>query len=363
VTHNLGRLVAFDRASLAFANGDRQTFTMVALEDSGASLLAKGMTLRMEDSAASESVLRDQTHVTDDLSTEIEFLGERMLYQAGLRSRVNVPLTHAGQVIASLNVASLQAAAFGQREVAVLGQISGPLAIAKLEELDCLKSEFIQNVSHELRTPISIILGYAELLNKGELGKLQPDQREPVAIIARRGWMLGKLVNDLATILAAEAGKIERVPVDLAGLGRTMLADFRMMAEKAELAISAEIMPGLPLVLGDPTHLRRVLDNLLGNALKFTPAGGVITVSLRQEGANVVLKVADTGIGIPPDKLGHVFDRFYQVDGSMRRRYGGVGLGLALVKEIVEAHGGQVAVESELGQGSVFTVTLPVFES
>jgi PAS domain S-box-containing protein len=385
VTHNLGRLVAFDRASLAFANGDRQTFTMVALEDSGASLLAKGMTLRMEDSAASESVLRDQTHVTDDLSTEIEFLGERMLYQAGLRSRVNVPLTHAGQVIASLNVASLQAAAFGQREVALLGQISGPLAIAienarlyteaqerakelaaalaKLEELDCLKSEFIQNVSHELRTPISIILGYAELLNKGELGKLQPDQREPVAIIARRGWMLGKLVNDLATILAAEAGKIERVPVDLAGLGRTMLADFRMMAEKAELAISAEIMPGLPLVLGDPTHLRRVLDNLLGNALKFTPAGGVITVSLRQEGANVVLKVADTGIGIPPDKLGHVFDRFYQVDGSMRRRYGGVGLGLALVKEIVEAHGGQVTVESELGQGSVFTVTLPVFES
>jgi len=237
------------------------------------------------------------------------------------------------------------------------------VALARQEELDRLKSEFIQNVSHELRTPMSIILGYAELLNSGELGDLQPDQRGPVAVIARRGWMLKKLVEDLTTILEAEAGRNKFEPVDLTELVHTLLADFQVAVEKAGLSMIAEITPDLPPVFGDPAHLRRVLDNLLGNALKFTSSGGVITVRLRQEGANMVLKVTDTGTGIPQDKLERIFDRFYQVDGSMRRRYGGVGLGLALVKEIVEAHGGQVSAESEAGRGSTFTVTLPVLES
>jgi signal transduction histidine kinase len=115
-----------------------------------------------------------------------------------------------------------------------------------------------------------------------------------------------------------------------------------------------------PPVLGDVTHLRRVLDNLLGNALKFTPAGGRITVRLRQEGQNLVLEVADTGLGIPEDQLERIFERFYQVDGSMSRRFGGAGLGLALVKEIAEAHGGSVSVHSQPGEGSTFRVTLPV---
>jgi signal transduction histidine kinase len=127
--------------------------------------------------------------------------------------------------------------------------------------------------------------------------------------------------------------------------------------------LSTDLSAGVPPVLGDDEHLRRVVDNLIGNAVKFTPAGGTITVSLRHVNGEVVFRVMDTGVGIAAEHQERIFERFYQVDGSTRRTHGGCGLGLALVKEIVERHGGRVAVESELGQGSKFTVFLPIAET
>jgi len=236
------------------------------------------------------------------------------------------------------------------------------MALEQQQELARLKDEFIQNVSHELRTPLALIRGYAELLDSGEMGTLQPDQREPVAVIARRVRMLTKLVDNFVAILEAERRESERKRVDWAALVHNMMADFQVPAEQAGLTLVAQISPDLPPVHGDPMHLRRVLDNLLGNALKFTPAGGRITVRLGCREDNLVLEVEDTGVGIPCDQLDRVFERFYQVDGGMSRRYGGVGLGLALVKEIVEAHGGRIGVESETGKGSTFTVTMPIYE-
>jgi len=235
-------------------------------------------------------------------------------------------------------------------------------ALERQQELDRLKSEFIQNVSHELRTPLAIARGYAELLDSGGLGELQPDQCKPVSIIARRMRMLTKLMDDFTAILETEAQVSKREWVDLADLIHKILTDFQIVMEQAGLTLTAQVASDLPPVLGDPVHLRRVLDNLLGNACKFTPVGGRVSVRLVQDGGNLVLEVADTGIGIPQDQLDRIFERFYQVDGSMSRRYGGAGLGLALVKEIIEAHGGAVGVESEVGQGSTFTVTLPISE-
>lgn len=234
-------------------------------------------------------------------------------------------------------------------------------ALEQLQELDHLKSEFIQNVSHELRTPLAIARGHAELLDSGALGELQPQQRKPVAVIARRMRMLTKLMDDFTAILETEARATKREQVDLAEMIHNTLSDFQIAIEQAGLTLTAQVAQGLPSVCGDPVHLRRVLDNLLGNARKFTPAGGRISLRLTQEDENLVLVVADTGIGIPEDQLDRIFERFYQVDGSMSRRYGGAGLGLALVKEIVEAHGGTVFVESEVGRGSAFTVILPIF--
>ncbi len=232
-------------------------------------------------------------------------------------------------------------------------------ALKQQRELAQLKDEFIQNVSHELRTPLAIVRGYVELLESGELGELQPQQQEPMQILARRMRMLTKLVDDINAILEVETRKPVRKPLNLVELVSDMLDDFQVVAREAGLVLHADLDQNLPVLQGDPLHLHRVLDNLLGNALKFTPAGGEIAVSLRQEHQTAILEVRDTGIGIPPDKLDRVLDRFYQIDGSMTRHYGGSGLGLALVKEIVEAHGGHVEVESQPGEGSTFRVNLP----
>jgi len=239
-------------------------------------------------------------------------------------------------------------------------------ALAQLQELDRLKSEFMQNVSHELRTPLALIWGYAELLTDGALGELDPEQRGPIESIALHTRRLIDLVEDIVLILARKTRAPDQEPVALDKLARAAVRDFQLIAEQAELTLTAEIEPDLPPVQGTPAYLRRMLDNLINNGIKFTPAGGTVVIRLwlqevtHQGDASIILQVADSGIGMAAEQQAHIFDRFYQIDGSAKRKYGGVGLGLALVKEIVEAHNGQVAVESREGKGSTFTITLPV---
>jgi signal transduction histidine kinase len=234
-------------------------------------------------------------------------------------------------------------------------------ALAQQEELDRLKREFMQNVSHELRLPLALIRGYAEMLDSGELGEPQDEHQHPISVITRRAQMLGDLVEDITLILGAETRPAEWRPIALDEVTRIAVAEFDIRAKEAGLTLRSDIADVLA-VSGSLMYLRRVLDNLLNNAVKFTPEGGAIIVRVWQENAYVKLEVRDTGIGIPSDQLERIFERFYQVDGSIRRRYGGVGLGLALVKELVELHGGQVQVESQVGQGSAFIVTLPIAE-
>jgi signal transduction histidine kinase len=232
----------------------------------------------------------------------------------------------------------------------------------------------MQSVSHELRTPLAIALGYAQMLADGELGELSPEQEEPVKIIARRTQMLADMVSDVTSLLDDERRVPERKPVDFGALVRTQLRSFDKAAHDANLDLLVRIEPDLPLVLGNPTRLKRVVDNLLDNAFKFTaPAARSETsqvtgrtqvkVGVKSEGDGLALVVADTGIGIGSDHLDRIFERFYQVDGSSTRRFGGSGLGLALVREIVEAHEGRVDVESTVGEGSTFTVWLPQYST
>ena len=301
-----------------------------------------------------------------------------------LHSYVSVPIRIAGQVVGFLNVGGAQPGQFSSADAQRLEAFADhaataienarlfqdalrqgdelEIAVARLKELDRLKSEFIQNVSHELRSPLTLIRGYADLLDSGELGDLQSEQRKPIEIIARRAQMLSSLVEDIILILLAETHTLDREPIMLGELALAAVEDFQDAAARAGLELKVKIVPDLPAVSGATLHLRRVLDNLINNALKFTPAGGSISVCVQSNARHVVLQVKDTGIGIAPDQQKRIFDRFYQVDGSSRRRYGGVGLGLALVKEIAEAHGGTVTVESRENEGSTFTVTLPVLE-
>ncbi|MBN1954508.1 MAG: GAF domain-containing protein [Anaerolineae bacterium] len=244
-----------------------------------------------------------------------------------------------------------------QRQAAELS-----LAVDRLQELDRLKSEFIQNVSHELRSPLSLIRGYADVLASGELGPLSPQQQRPLQVIVRRAHMLSNLVDDIIMILLAESRPMAWEPIDVGDLVCTIGQDFAVAIQQAGLTLEVAVEPDLPAVIGEGDYLYRVLDNLLGNALKFTPPGGTITVRAQREEQWLVLTVSDTGIGIPAEDQERCFERFYQVDGSTRRRYGGAGLGLALVKEIVNAHHGEVYLESVVDQGSTFTIKLPVGE-
>lgn len=298
------------------------------------------------------------------------------------RSELCVPMKIEETVIGVINAESRKINAFTLNDERLLATASELLAIAihklrlhadlqqhvrelavaleKQKELDRLKSEFIQNVSHELRTPLAIIRGYAEILDSGDLGELDLAYKDPVSTIARRAAMLSNLVDDLIAILETEERNLKMRDFDFGGLLQTMMDDFQVSAQKVELTLDAEIAPRLPLFHGDSDHMRRVVDNLVGNALKFTPRGGSVTVSLYVEDENFYLRVQDTGIGIPQDELDRIFERFYQVDGSMSRRFGGTGLGLSLVQEIVVAHHGTIDVESQVGVGTTFTIKIPI---
>lgn len=233
-------------------------------------------------------------------------------------------------------------------------------AYAELAEADRLKDELIQNVSHELRTPLTFVKGYADLLVNGDLGPLLPEQLEAAQIMVSKANVLVRLVGDIVSLHAVSPSTLVPQMISLVELAQSVIASLdpeRLLAE-AGIRIRCDFAPDVPLVRADPERMTQVFENLLSNAIKFSPDGGQITVHIWPEDALVYVAVSDTGIGIPPEKLARVFERFYQVDGSTTRRFGGAGLGLTLCKQIIEAHGGHIYVESELGKGTTFWFTL-----
>ncbi len=386
---HIRQLVPCQRATVALFDFEANEYTRIAVHVNDTTQVAAGTRSPLESMGNLEPLRRGEIRLIEDITNHTSLPLPPAMVQAlraeGVRFVVNVPLLVQGELLGTLNVGAAAPGAFSQQHLDIAREVADQLAIAiqnarlqqelqrhadelaaavtRLQELDRLKNEFIQNVSHELRTPLALVRGYAEMLNDGELGELSPQQQKSVEIITRRTRMLGSLVEDITLILEVESRQPEREPVALDELARAAVEDFRVTAGHAGLALRAEIGSDLPLVGDEVVHLRRVLDNLLGNAVKFTPSGGTITVQVRSENDQVILQVADTGIGIPPDQQERIFERFYQVNGSASRKYGGVGLGLALVKEIVEASGGQVCVESQEGAGSTFTVTWPTFKA
>ncbi|WP_420630438.1 ATP-binding protein [Candidatus Leptofilum sp.] len=249
------------------------------------------------------------------------------------------------------------------RQLAETEQRAAAMAAAlnRQAELDMMKNTFTQSVSHELRSPLGIIYGHAELLESEGLGSLNDDQKQSAKIIMRRVMMLTNLVNDLTALLAAETQELRREEIDTVMLVYSLLADYRMRAEALGITLESDIAEDIPWIRGDSTHLRRVFDNLVSNAFKFTPAGGYIILRLKANRQNVQIEVEDSGEGIPEDRLERIFERFYQVEGGANRRHKGTGLGLTLVKEIVEAHRGTVRVQSQFGEGTTFTIVIPGF--
>ena len=231
----------------------------------------------------------------------------------------------------------------------------------RLRELDRLKDEFLSLVSHELRTPLTSIRGYLELVLDEEAGALNPEQERFLRAVERNSGRLLRLVGDLLFVAQADAGRLtlERAKVDVSALAADCVEEVRPVADQKSIALVLSTKP-VPALVGDRGRLAQVLDNLVSNALKFTPEGGRVEVRTAAADGRVVLEVEDSGMGIPQAEQSRLFERFFRAASATEQAIPGTGLGLAIVKAIVEAHGGDITLVSRPHEGTTFRIELPL---
>ncbi len=238
-------------------------------------------------------------------------------------------------------------------------------ALRRLSEINQLKANFVANVSHELRTPLTHIRGYLDLLYTESLGELNLDQKKALDVSLRSSVRLQTLIDDLILFSQASRGEMSLsfASVDVSQVIDNVLARMKSRFEDHQILLEVSIEPGLPHIKADQEKLNWVISQLLDNAVKFTQPGGRVSLGVTRDVANtnmVTFSVTDTGIGILPERLAEIFEPFHQLDGSPTRRYGGTGLGLTLVLQIIEAHGSMIDVRSEINKGT--TVSFPVVD-
>ena len=234
-------------------------------------------------------------------------------------------------------------------------------AMQKLSELNQMKANFVANISHELRTPMTHVKGYLELLVTESLGSLNEEQKNALQITQHAASRLESLIDSLILFSQAARGEmtLNLVPVNLNKVAEGVFSYSRPKAEDRNVVLHYEVQPDLPMVQADEEKISWVILQLLDNAIKFTPPEGHVTLSIEPETDKLIrVSITDTGIGIPNERLEEVFEPFHQLDSSSRRRYGGTGIGLALVQQILNAHGSVVEVYTEEGKGSSFRFRL-----
>jgi signal transduction histidine kinase len=232
--------------------------------------------------------------------------------------------------------------------------------VAQLQDLDNAKSDFMSTVSHELRTPLTSIAGYLEMLVDGDAGELSQPQKRMLGVIDRNTTRLRSLIEDLLVLSRIESGTLStsRQPVEFGWLITSAVAAIVPTAAAAGVSIETDVGAALA-GHADPEQMDRVLMNLLSNAVKFTPRGGQVRVRATRDGDEVLVRVSDTGIGIPEAEQRHLFERFFRASNATDEAIPGTGLGLAIVRTIVAHHGGAISLESHQGEGTAVTVRLP----
>ncbi|MDX2243261.1 MAG: response regulator [Leptolyngbyaceae cyanobacterium bins.302] len=314
-------------------------------------------------------MLTKQPVILNDLALYPEMSVEEQSFRNPTRALLVVPLLSDGKIIGSISLRqNNNPRRWLLSEIELAQAVAAQAAIAvqqarlyqktrqqaeQLLELDRQKTEFFQNISHEFRTPLTLTIGPLE----GAVAKEQGLSYDQAVIALRNSRRLLRLVNQLLDLQRLDAGRMQPSfrPCDLVEFVSQTVESFRAYCDRKGVQLITQLEPCSSVYL-DLEKFDKVLYNLLSNAMKFTPAGGSISVSLKPAGDHCLLKVIDTGIGIRPDQIPHLFERFRQAEGSANRSYEGSGLGLALVKELVELHGGQISVDSTYGEGSTFTI-------
>jgi signal transduction histidine kinase len=308
-----------------------------------------------------------------------------LLEKEGLATLVGTPLTAKGKVVGAMNLANRRRRIFSKDDLDVLASIGSQIGVAienarlyhearlsyqklqsayeELKSLDRMKSEFLSNVSHELKTPLVSVRGYSELMRDEKVGALTATQKKSLEAIIRNTDRLTRLIDSLLFLSMQQMGKPEikmkPKPQSIDEIITASMADMKVQAEKKNLSM-IKTVPADLMVMGDRDRLTEVFLNLIDNATKFTHPDGKITISAWKEGENVHITVTDTGVGIPENVMPYLFQRFYQVDASLTRKYGGIGLGLYICKSIIDAHNGGIWIESKVGKGTAVHILLPV---
>jgi len=299
-----------------------------------------------------------------------------ILIDAGVRAILAVPMVREGHLIGCLGVTRNSPGEFPAPTIELLRTFATQSALAlqnarlfrEIEEKSRQlavasqhKSEFLANMSHELRTPLNAIIGFSEVLSERMFGELNEKQDEYLKDIHASGQHLLSLINDILDLSKIEAGKME---LELSDFDLPMTIDNALMlirerAGRRSIALNTAVGERVGQVHADERKIRQVLLNLLSNAIKFTPEGGRIEVEAKPVNGSIEVSVSDTGVGIAPEDQEAVFEEFRQV-GTANKKVEGTGLGLALSRKFIELHGGKIWVESQVGQGSTFTFTVPV---
>lgn len=289
-----------------------------------------------------------------------------VIRQPDLIGSINKALEGSESVRTELVIGTLRLRSFSitaapvRTDSAIRGAVVVLHDISELRRLERARRDFIANISHELKTPLTAIQGFAETLLAGAIDD-ERNRLRFIEIIRSNSTRLARLTDDLLKLSRIEAGKFqpELQPVTIADIVDPCLEMFRLNAAAKNLSLQSEIPSDLPKIIGDALCLQEVLQNLLDNAVRYTPAGGSITLRAISGQGCIVLSVSDTGIGIPKADQERIFERFYRVDPARSRELGGTGLGLSIAKHLVEAHRGRIEVRSEIGKGSTFLIFLP----
>jgi PAS domain S-box-containing protein len=390
-------LIPYWRASVALFERDGHRARVLAIQAEGETGLQAGAVLPLDEIGGLEELEQGKIFVVEDILAEAQpSAAARALHAEGLRSYVTVPLVTQGELIGFLNIGSDKPRGFIPEHVDIAHEVAGQIAVAfrqarlqeeiqrhvaeleqrvvertaelsianaELARASRLKDEFLASMSHELRTPLNTVLGLSEALQEQVYGPLNERQLRSLGTIEESGRHLLALINDILDVSKIEAGKVQLdiAPVSIRSVCQASLGLIKQSAFKKQLKTYSGIDNTLITIQADERRLKQILVNLLSNAVKFTPEGGEVGLEVvgDREREAVHFTVWDTGVGISDEDMARLFQPFVQLDSSLSREHAGTGLGLALVRRLTELHGGGVSLESGVGLGSRFTVSLP----
>ena len=339
--------------------------------------ITKGYSAGMRGSSLERVLETGEPRILNDLASYLSSHphsdSTRRIVEEGMRSSLTCPLIVSGKPTGFIFFSSLRTGEYRKAHVAIFREIAGQLALAleksrlyeEVLQANEQKDKFLGMASHDLRNPLAVVKGYAELLGGGTLGEIVPEQKKPLEIIARHCDKMLHLIHDLLDVSAIESGHlaIERRSIDLANYLKESAMDGILLAKAKSIEFISEIPPDLPTVMMDPDRIDQVINNLVTNAIKFSKPGSRITLRAVCLKEAVAISVSDQGAGIPRSEIPKMFQYFGKTTVLPSAGEKSTGLGLAIAKRMVEAHGGKIGVESEPGKGSTFTFTLPLASS